>query len=216
MSSVILMPSNLSDITHQQSSSITSLELCQHPCCPRTQESCSTQELATWCSLSLECDFLTTPTPPIYLSRSLLQFLYSNVKFSSVTFCYVKCKSPIPTLEIASLLLCLKGEGEVAQSCLTLCSPMDCRLPGSFIHGIFQARVLEWVAISFSRGYYLPPKHLPKANILGLPGGSVVKNLPAKQKMVVQPLHQEDPLQKEIATHASILALDTSKRNLTE
>ena len=37
------------------------------------------------------------------------------------------------------------------QSCLTLCGPMDCSLPGSSIHGIFQARVLEWVAISFSR-----------------------------------------------------------------
>ena len=40
---------------------------------------------------------------------------------------------------------------EVAQSCLTLCDPMDCSLPGSSVHGIFQARVLEWVAISFSR-----------------------------------------------------------------
>ena len=46
----------------------------------------------------------------------------------------------------------LKGqESEVTQSCLTLCDPMDCSLPGSSIHGIFQARVLEWVAISFSR-----------------------------------------------------------------
>ena len=42
-------------------------------------------------------------------------------------------------------------ESEVAQSCLTLCDPMHCSLPGSSIHGIFQARVLEWVAISFSR-----------------------------------------------------------------
>ena len=40
----------------------------------------------------------------------------------------------------------------IAQSCLTLCDPMDCSLPGSSIHGIFQARVLEWGAISFSRG----------------------------------------------------------------
>ena len=39
----------------------------------------------------------------------------------------------------------------VSQSCLTLCNPMDCRLPGSSIHGILQARILEWVAISFSR-----------------------------------------------------------------
>ena len=46
----------------------------------------------------------------------------------------------------------LKKESEVAQLCPTLCSPMDCRPPGSSIHGLFQARVLEWVAVSFSRG----------------------------------------------------------------
>ena len=40
---------------------------------------------------------------------------------------------------------------EVAQSCPTLCDHMDCSLPGSSIHGIFQPRILEWVAISFSR-----------------------------------------------------------------
>ena len=40
---------------------------------------------------------------------------------------------------------------EIAQSCPTLCYPMDCSLPGSSLHGILQARVLEWVAISFSR-----------------------------------------------------------------
>ena len=45
----------------------------------------------------------------------------------------------------------LEGEGEVAQSCLTLCDPVDCSLPGSSVHGILQARILEWVAISFSR-----------------------------------------------------------------
>ena len=50
------------------------------------------------------------------------------------------------------LLQCMKGksESEVAQSCPTLSDPMDCSLPGSSVHGIFQARVLEWGAISFS------------------------------------------------------------------
>ena len=43
-------------------------------------------------------------------------------------------------------------ESEVTQSCPTLCDPVDCSLLGSSVHGIFQARVLEWVAISFSRG----------------------------------------------------------------
>ena len=45
---------------------------------------------------------------------------------------------------------------EVAQSCLTLCDPMGCSLPGSSVHGIFQAIVLEWIAISFSRGSSQP------------------------------------------------------------
>ena len=51
------------------------------------------------------------------------------------------------------LLQCMKvkSESEVAQSCPTLSDPMDCSLPGSSIHGIFQARVLEWGAIAFSR-----------------------------------------------------------------
>ena len=50
------------------------------------------------------------------------------------------------------LLQCMKvkSEIEVAQSCLTLSDPMDCSLPGSSVHGIFQARVLEWGAIAFS------------------------------------------------------------------
>ena len=50
------------------------------------------------------------------------------------------------------LLQCMKvkGESEVAQSCLTLRDPMDCSLPGSSTHTIFQVRVLEWGAIAFS------------------------------------------------------------------
>ena len=50
------------------------------------------------------------------------------------------------------LLQCMKvkSESEVAQLCPTLRDPMDCSLPGSSVHGIFQARVLEWVAVAFS------------------------------------------------------------------
>ena len=50
------------------------------------------------------------------------------------------------------LLQCMKvkSESEAAQSCPTLSNPMDCSPPGSSVHGIFQARVLEWVAIAFS------------------------------------------------------------------
>ena len=53
------------------------------------------------------------------------------------------------------LLQCIKvkSESEVAQSCPTLPDPMDCSLPGSSVHGVFQARVLEWGAIAFSERY---------------------------------------------------------------
>ena len=55
------------------------------------------------------------------------------------------------------LLQCMKvrSEGEFTQSCPTLSNPMDCSLPGSSTHVIFQARVLEWGAIAFSTGYFL-------------------------------------------------------------
>ena len=50
----------------------------------------------------------------------------------------------------------VKSESEVAKSCPTLSDPMDCSLPGSSIHGILQARVLEWGAIAFSvRNVYI-------------------------------------------------------------
>ena len=67
------------------------------------------------------------------------------------------------------LLQCMKvkSESEVAQSCPTLSDPMDCRLPGSSDHGIFQARVLEWGAIAFSKD--------PEVSVyLGLWGGQRV------------------------------------------
>ena len=47
----------------------------------------------------------------------------------------------------------MQSESEVAQSCLTFSDPMDCSLPSSSVHGIFQARILEWVAIAFSVSY---------------------------------------------------------------
>ena len=59
------------------------------------------------------------------------------------------------------------AEGEVSQSCPTLCNPTDCSLPGSFIHRIFQARVLEWVAISFSRGSSRPRDWTQVSRIVG-------------------------------------------------
>ena len=76
-----------------------------------------------------------------------------------------------------SLILCLSYSwslpywtswvSEVAQSCPTLCHPMDCSPPGSSVHGILQARVLEWVAISFSRGSSQPRDWTQVSSIAG-------------------------------------------------
>ena len=55
---------------------------------------------------------------------------------------------------------------EVAQSCPTLCDPTDCSLPGFSVHGIFQARVLKWVAFSFSRGSP-PPSDQTRVSCMG-------------------------------------------------
>ena len=68
--------------------------------------------------------------------------------------------SPVPGILQASTLVCchfllqcmkVKSESEVTLSCQTPSDPMGCSLPGSTVHRIFQARVLEWVAIAFSR-----------------------------------------------------------------
>ena len=64
----------------------------------------------------------------------------------------------------------VKSESEVAQSCPTLSDPMGCSPLGSSIHGIFQARVLEWGAIAFSQIQHAPPY----SNSVGLGGSSVV------------------------------------------
>ena len=64
----------------------------------------------------------------------------------------------------------VKSESEVAQSCPTLHNPMDCSLPGSSAHGIFQARGLEWGAIAFcpfSRGRHCDSGFLPKSWLIG-------------------------------------------------
>ena len=64
-------------------------------------------------------------------------------------------------------MIMLESESEVAQSCPTLFDPMDSSLPRSSIHGIFQARALEWVAISFSRGSSQPRDRTWVSRIVG-------------------------------------------------
>ena len=83
-----------------------------------------------------------------------------------VYFIIFMLTTPPPKNSFPHLLSSLTWN-KVAQSCLTLCDPMDCSLPGSSIHGIFQARVLEWVAISYSRGSSWPRDWTQVSRIAG-------------------------------------------------
>ena len=73
------------------------------------------------------------------------------------------------------LLQCMKvkSESEVTQSCPTLSDPMDCSLPGSSIHGVFQARVLEWGAITFSIAVWYKRNTELVVRVLGLGASSL-------------------------------------------
>ena len=82
----------------------------------------------------------------------LILFLIISTLIFQESFCSVF----LSFLSFFFFLQCTFFESEVAQPCPTLCDPMDCSLPGSSLHGILQARVLEWVAISFSRGSSQP------------------------------------------------------------
>ena len=74
----------------------------------------------------------------------------SRVSWLNVVYQFTQnCSTNSPQSQLKSQQA-LKKESEVAQSCLTLHNPMDYSPPGSSVHGIFQARVLEWAAIAFS------------------------------------------------------------------
>ena len=84
-----------------------------------------------------------------------------RVGHDRATFLYCKCSLSLDNPELISVWkgnICSWCQGQhcccclVARSCLTLWDPMDCSLPGSSVRGISQARILEWVAISFSTG----------------------------------------------------------------
>ena len=95
----------------------------------------------------------------------------------------------------------------VAQSCPTLCNPMDCSLPGSFVHGILQARILEWVAISFAHICVCICIHTHTYTHTGASlVAQMVKNPPAMPVTWVWSLGWEDPLEEGMAAHSSIFA----------
>ena len=90
--------------------------------------------------------------PPFYLPPHLSALLYQLFYCQFLPECFYS----VIALFIIDQLFFISSENEVAQSCLILCDPMDCSLSGSSVHGIFQAIVLEWIAISFSRASSQP------------------------------------------------------------
>ena len=79
---------------------------------------------------------------------------------------------------------CYKSKSKISQSCSTLCGPMDCSLPDSSVHGIFQARIVEWVAISNSRGSSQPETEPTSLVSPALTGRLFTTELPGKPVMM--------------------------------
>ena len=100
----------------------------------------------TWCLLRPECYLVHCPT--------YLHFLSLDYQFPDDVTNETYWSSEVRW-------------GEVAQLCPTLWNPIDCSLPGSSVHGIFQATVLEWVAISISRGSSQPRDRIWVSHIVG-------------------------------------------------
>ena len=100
-----------------------------------------------------------------------------------------------------------ESESEVTQSCPTLCDPMDYSLPGSAIHGIFQARVLEWIAISFSRGSSRPSIQTWVSRI----AGRCFTSEPPGKLLYLQKIKKIFAKEKEKSFHIILLILLTKK-----
>ena len=85
----------------------------------------------------------------------------NNLRYADITKLMAESEEKLESLYEG------ESESEAARSCLTLCYPVDCSLSGSSVHGIFQARVLEWIGISFSRGSSQPRNQIRISRIAG-------------------------------------------------
>ena len=130
-------------------------------------------------NLYIDQSFITSAIDLLYIYMIYMALFSQFIYKTTIAYCYCCCKitsvvsdsvrphrrqlTRLPRLWDSPgkntgggchfLLQCMivKSESEVAQSCPTLSDPMDCSFPGSSVHGIFQARVLEWGAIAFSK-----------------------------------------------------------------
>ena len=111
----------------------------------------------------------------------------------------------------------IKSESEVTQSCLTLSNPMDCSLPVISVHGILQARVLEWGAISFSKEHFLTPckkinsKFIKDLNLRPEPIKLLEENISRTPNDINQSKILYDPLPRVKETNTQVYKRDPIK-----
>ena len=122
--------------------------------------------LKCFCTLlKISWSFLASSVPLIYICI-LLPILHS-LYYSSFMVNHKLIYIYIYVSAYIQCIIYIIVNNEVTQSCLSLCDPIDCSLPGSSVHGVFKARILEWVAISFSRGSSRPRNRTQVSCIAG-------------------------------------------------
>ena len=138
------------------------MELCKpHRCFMNRQDGClhsHSPTLATYRSAVVTCNY-----PSSCGNSGILYMCIHTHTHISIDACKVMSY----TVNAAQNLKFLKGKVLVAQLCLTLFNCMDCSLPGSSVHGILQARMLEWVAIYSSRGSSQRRNRIWLSNVTG-------------------------------------------------
>ena len=117
------------------------------------------------CCILLPAKMLTQTTKPQEISGLCVFLIGTHARYNILS--YGEMWKNILKKEKKSWFGNRKVKSEVAQLCPTLCDPVDCSPPGSSIHGILQARILEWVAISFSRGSSRPRDGTQVSHIAG-------------------------------------------------
>jgi len=185
-------------------------------CCRSNVRSFNVLDLFSVSLFLLQDNGVNILTISYWVNSTSKYIIYSIYPLSDISMCVCVC-------------VCEVKWKEVAQLCPTLCNSMDCSLRGFSIYGNFPGKILEWVAISFSRRSSRPSDWTQVSRIIGrrftvwatrevrvcvcmyvyirgFPGGSVVKNVPAVQETWVLSLGQEDPLEEGMATHSDILA----------
>ena len=128
-------------------------------------EQCTPTLISSPTSLPFAVSISQSLAPLLFLEKAKM-LLYQGI--CSCFFCLNSFPRKLHDSFITSIKYLLKeSESEVAQLCPTLYDPLGYSLPGSSVHGIFQARVLEWVAISFSRGSSQPRDWTQVSHIVG-------------------------------------------------